>query len=173
MCLTCRTTEKEPRQGIPLSDKIWVLSFTLLFPSFFPILSTPHYFPFSKSSLNLLQYCSYFMFFGHEERGILALGQGTESTRPALEGRVLTTGLPGDSHHQSFFHPSLFLPSLPLLRVSRLGPRPPWTGTVASLPYEPLSLSAQAVLIIFSKHQFCPHSLYGGLYGLSVVLWST
>ena len=69
--------------------KVWVLSFTLSFPSFFPILYTPLIF---KSSLNLLQYCSYFMFFGHEECGI-------EHTCPALEGRVLTTGLPGESHH--------------------------------------------------------------------------
>ena len=75
-------------------------SFTLSFPlSSSSFLHPINYFPFFKSSLNLSQCCSYFMFFGHEERGILALGRGTEPTSPVLEGRVLTTGLPGDSHH--------------------------------------------------------------------------
>ena len=81
------------------NSQVWVLSpfhFPLSSPSFLhPII----YFPFFTSSLDLLQYCSYFMVFGHGKHGILALGPGTEPTRPALEGRVLTTGLPGDSHH--------------------------------------------------------------------------
>ena len=52
-----------------------------------------------KSFLNLLQYCFCFMFwfFGHEACGILAPLPGIKPTTPALEGEVLTTGLPGKS----------------------------------------------------------------------------
>ena len=47
----------------------------------------------------MLQYCFCFMFcfFGPETCGILVLQTGVESTPPALEGEVLTTGLPGKS----------------------------------------------------------------------------
>ena len=38
-----------------------------------------------------------FWFFGHKARGILALWSGIKPTPPALEGEVLTTGLPGKS----------------------------------------------------------------------------
>ena len=38
-----------------------------------------------------------FCFFGHEAYGILAPQPGIEPTSPALEGEVLTTGLPGKS----------------------------------------------------------------------------
>ena len=38
-----------------------------------------------------------FCFFGHEARGILDLQPGLEPAFPALEGEVLTTGLPGKS----------------------------------------------------------------------------
>ena len=38
-----------------------------------------------------------FWFFGHEACGILAPWAGHEPTPPALEGEVLTTGLPGKS----------------------------------------------------------------------------
>ena len=55
--------------------------------------------PFLESLLNLLQYCFYFMlwFFGPETRGILVPRPGIEPAPPALEGEVLTTGLPGKS----------------------------------------------------------------------------
>ena len=55
--------------------------------------------PFLKSLLNLLQYCFCFMFwfFGHKACGILSPPPGIESAPPALEGEVLTTGLPGKS----------------------------------------------------------------------------
>ena len=55
--------------------------------------------PFLKSLLNLLQYCFCFMFlvFGHKACGILAPRPGIEPTPPALDGEVLTTGLPGES----------------------------------------------------------------------------
>ena len=55
--------------------------------------------PFLKSLLNLLQYCSCFMFwfFGPEACGILAPRPEIEPTPPALEGKVLTTGPPGKS----------------------------------------------------------------------------
>ena len=55
--------------------------------------------PFLKSLLNLLQYCFCFMFWfsGHEACGILAPQPGMEPTPHALEGKVLTTGLPGKS----------------------------------------------------------------------------
>ena len=38
-----------------------------------------------------------FCFFGREACGILAPRPGSELTLPALEGEVLTTGLPGKS----------------------------------------------------------------------------
>ena len=49
-----------------------------------------------KSLLNLLQYCFCFMFllFGPEASGNLAHQPGFE---PALEGKVLSAGLPGKS----------------------------------------------------------------------------
>ena len=50
-----------------------------------------------KSSLNLLQYSFCFMCFGPEACGILAPQPGIKLTPSALEGEVLTTGLPGKS----------------------------------------------------------------------------
>ena len=52
-----------------------------------------------KSLLNLLQYCFCFMlwFFGHKACGISAPRPGIKSAPPAMEGEVLTTGLPGKS----------------------------------------------------------------------------
>ena len=38
-----------------------------------------------------------FWFFGHEPCGIIAPQPGIEPSPPALEGKVLTTGLPGKS----------------------------------------------------------------------------
>ena len=51
---------------------------------------------FLKSLWTLLQFCFCFMFlcFCCEAFGILARGPGMEPTAPALEGKVLTTGLP-------------------------------------------------------------------------------
>ena len=43
-----------------------------------------------------------FWFFGREARGILAPRPGIEPTSPALEGEVLTTGLPGKSPGRIF-----------------------------------------------------------------------
>ena len=47
----------------------------------------------------MLQYrfCFMFWFFGHEACGVLVPQPGIEPTPPALEGKVLTTGLPGKS----------------------------------------------------------------------------
>ena len=53
--------------------------------------------PFLKSSLNLLQCCFMFWFFGPKACGILAPRPGIEPIPPALEGEVLTTGPPGNS----------------------------------------------------------------------------
>ena len=52
---------------------------------------------FLKSLLNLLQYCFCFIFrfFGPETCGILAPQPGIKPVPPSLEGKVLTTGLPG------------------------------------------------------------------------------
>ena len=47
--------------------------------------------------------CFGFFFFGREICGILALWPGTEPTHPALEGEVLTTGLPGKSQQTLIF----------------------------------------------------------------------
>ena len=55
--------------------------------------------PFLKSLLNLLQYCFCFTFwfFGCEACGILVHQPGIEPSPSALEDKVLTTGLPGNS----------------------------------------------------------------------------
>ena len=60
--------------------------------------------PFSKSLLNLLQYCSVscFGFLGLETRGILASRPEMEPAPPTLEGEVLTTGPPRKSHFAGF-----------------------------------------------------------------------
>ena len=63
-----------------------------------------------------------FWFFGHEACGILAPQPGIEPTPPALEGEVLTSGLPGKplersltgmpgdmSHVHTLFHSPLLL----------------------------------------------------------------
>ena len=61
--------------------------------------------PFLKALLNLLHYrfCFTFQFFGHEECAILAPSPRIKFTVPALEGKVLTTGLQG----RSLFHSSM------------------------------------------------------------------
>ena len=52
---------------------------------------------FFKSLLNLLQYCFYFMFCFLSTGGIWNFSSSTRdrTCTPALEGKVLTTGLPG------------------------------------------------------------------------------
>ena len=57
------------------------------------------FFLFKKSLLNLLQYCFCFTFwfFGHKACGILASWPGSEPSPPALQGKILTTGLPRKS----------------------------------------------------------------------------
>ena len=54
--------------------------------------------PFLKSLLNLLQYCLCFIFwlFGHKTYGFSGIQPGVETTPPAAEGKVLTTGPPGE-----------------------------------------------------------------------------
>ena len=42
-----------------------------------------------------------FWFFGHELYGILVPWPGIEPAPSALEGEVLSTGLPGESHKSS------------------------------------------------------------------------
>ena len=55
--------------------------------------------PFLNSVLNLLQYCFCFKFWVLWQRcvGILLAQPGIKHARPALEGKVLTTGSPGKS----------------------------------------------------------------------------
>ena len=55
------------------------------------------------SLLNLLQYFFGFRFwlFGHQECGILVSRPGIEPAPTALESKVLNTGPPGKSLHQS------------------------------------------------------------------------
>ena len=52
---------------------------------------------FLKSLSRLLQYCFCLMFwlFGHEACGVLAPCPGIKPASPTLEGKVLTSGLPG------------------------------------------------------------------------------
>ena len=58
--------------------------------------------PFLKSLLNLLHhyFCFTFCFFGYEACWILDPWPGIKPTPPALECKVLGTGLPGKSHNQ-------------------------------------------------------------------------
>ena len=67
---------------------------------------------FFKSLLNLLQYCLYFdfffFFFGCDACGISVPQPGIKPTPPALEGKVLTAGLPGKSLDSLFFIASLY-----------------------------------------------------------------
>ena len=49
-----------------------------------------------------------FWFFGHKACGILAPQPGIRSAPLALEGKVLTTGLPGKSHRTIFLSFFLF-----------------------------------------------------------------
>ena len=49
----------------------------------------------------------YFGFFGHEACGILASQPGIKPAPPALEGEVLTTGLPGKSPGFIFYSTKL------------------------------------------------------------------
>ena len=60
--------------------------------------------PFLKSSLNSRQYCFCFMFwfFGHYTCGFLIPQWGTEPTHAALEGKLLTNGLPGKPPEVSY-----------------------------------------------------------------------
>ena len=71
------------------------LKYVILLGFFFKIIFGCR--PFLKFLLNLLQYCFCFLFFffGHEAQGILDSHPGVEPALPALEGEVLTTGLPG------------------------------------------------------------------------------
>ena len=59
-----------------------------------------------KVFMELLQYCLCFLHFGlvfgHKACRILAPKLGIEPEPPALEGEVLTSGLPGKSHHSRF-----------------------------------------------------------------------
>ena len=64
-----------------------------------------------KSLLNFLQYCFCFMFCfgGHETCGILAPWPGIKPAPDALEGEVLTTGLPGKSLGADSFLPGIWI----------------------------------------------------------------
>ena len=64
-----------------------------------------------KSLLNFLQYCFCFMFcfWGHETCGILAPWPGIEPAPDALEGEVVTTGLPGKSLGADCFLPGIWI----------------------------------------------------------------
>ena len=67
---------------------------------------------FFKSLLNLLQYCLcfdfFFFFFCCDACGISVPQPGIKPTPPALEGKVLTAGLPGKSLDSLFFIASLY-----------------------------------------------------------------
>ena len=58
--------------------------------------------PFLKSLLNLVR-CFMFWFFDWEARGTFTPQPGGEPARPALEGEVLTTGLPRSLEFARFF----------------------------------------------------------------------
>ena len=76
-----------------------VFQFDIFINNFFIIVFKDFFWcgPFLMSLLNLLQYCfcSMFWFSGREACGILAPWPGIKAIHPALEGKVLTSGLPG------------------------------------------------------------------------------
>ena len=91
----CFFVHNTPSQGIsgplPFSQRLSsTVYFVLRFPKWTIL----------KSLLNLLPYCFCFMscLSDHKACGILAPQSRLEPTSPALEGQVLTTGLPGTSH---------------------------------------------------------------------------
>ena len=68
-----------------------------------------------KSLLNLLQYYFFFFnfmfwFFGCKTCGILTPPSGVKPAAPALEGEVLTTGLPGKSLSENLNQDSVVPP---------------------------------------------------------------
>ena len=63
-----------------------------------------------------------FWFFGLEAHGILASQPGIEPRTPALEGKVLTTGPPGESLE------GLFVVAVQDLSHTRDSLRRPWTA---------------------------------------------
>ena len=69
------------------------------------------------SLLNLLPYCFNFMFwfFGRQACGVLGHLTEIEPAPPALEGKVLTTGLPGMSQFSGFESESEVTKSCPTL----------------------------------------------------------
>ena len=83
----------------------------------------------------MLQYCFCFMFslffffFGPETCGILVPQTGMESTPPALEGEVLTTGLTGKSLFRLFLTP---------LSLAAAEPAVWWAEFFFHCPYAPL-----------------------------------
>ena len=68
-----------------------------------------------KSLLNLLQYCFCFMFFCHKACVILVPQPRIELAPPVLEGRFLTTRLPGKSQEDHF---KILFAVWPLLSLS-------------------------------------------------------
>ena len=81
--------------SVGLLYAISVLSFFLSFFLFFFLIWAN----FKVILLNLLQYCFCFTFwcFGHKADRILAPASGIRLAFPALEGEMLTIGLPGKS----------------------------------------------------------------------------
>ena len=83
--------------GLP--EKSWFSQFSFFFKIFF-------FFKWNvfKSLLNLLQYSvSCFPFFGHEACGIFIALPGMELALSTLEGKVLTSGLPGKPWFSHYF----------------------------------------------------------------------
>ena len=78
---------------LPLTMHFWFRKTFLLWKFFLRFFGCG---PFLKSLLNLLQYCFCFMF-GREAGGDLSSLTRDWTPTPALEGEVLTTGLPGKS----------------------------------------------------------------------------
>jgi len=98
----CFSAHNTPSQGIsgplPFSQRLPpTVYFVLRFPKWTIL----------KSLLNLLPYCFCFMscLSDHKACGILAPQSRLEPTSAALEGQVLTTGLPGTSHLFIFLPP--------------------------------------------------------------------
>ena len=84
---------------------------------------------------NLLQYNSHFLrFLGHEVCGILVPWPGIELAPTALEGKVLTNGLPGKAPKYQYFVKIIFTKN-PSLLMSWL----PWTSCylISFRPMEP------------------------------------
>ena len=84
-----------------LLSSYYYLHFLFYFFNFFSLFLMWTIFKVFIKLITILLLC-YFWFFGHEACGFLAPQPGLKPTSPALEGKVLTNGLPRKSQYLYF-----------------------------------------------------------------------